>query len=176
MKTNLKVLLLWTIFSESNSNKHYIQSSFYLFSPVGKEFLSKCDSFNFNYHLFDTGPYCSTVRWNYQGQMCTPVTYTLQGFSLSQVIASDSGHLGSPRIEFNSTSMSFTFPTHQFVNEILYFRVFGINSLDDICNTNSLAVFYNFTMLLENGMRQILRCQANNKLFNVLFRLPSHKQ
>lgn len=108
---------------------------------------SQCDSLVFNYHLFDIGPQCTTVVWNYIGSSCSPAKFNLQGFYFNEVT---SNSLHSARVSLNSSLAQFTFPTDLLRGNPLYLRVRGINSANSVCDA-SLDKFYNFPSLHENG-------------------------
>lgn len=114
--------------------------------------LCKCDRLVFNYHSFDPGQECTTVSWVYVGQTCTPVRFTLQAFELEAVT---SRQLSAPRVALDSSSTTFSFLNDAFTTtqEVLYFRVLGLNAEGAICNPDFLYEFYNFTVLIRNGNR-----------------------
>lgn len=122
-----------------------------LFPFVDNVLLSNCDSLDFNYNLFNVGPWCTNLAWNYIGQSCRPASYTLQGFQLIDVT---SGQLNSPQVTFSSQSATFTLSASEVAteNSNLYFRIIALDSQGRVCNAVTLTKFYNFTMLFHNGM------------------------
>lgn len=114
--------------------------------------LCKCDRLDFNYHNFEPGQDCTIVSWMYVGQMCSPISFTMQAFRLGAVT---SRQLSSPRLALDSASTTFSFPTNELTtaDEVIYFRVLAMNAEGAICNPNGLYEFYNFTVLIPNGMQ-----------------------
>lgn len=109
----------------------------------------KCDRLEFNYHFFYIGEDCATMGWNYIGTSCTQRTYTLQAFSPSEVMSND---LSAPRVSLSSTSGKFTFLTKSLGDTSLHFRVIATDAVGMTCASESQWQFYNFAMVLENGM------------------------
>ena len=101
----------------------------------------QCDRFDFNYHTFHRGRDCTTLSWNYVPGTCSPATFTLQAFRLSDI---RSGQLASPRWDLNSTSPTFSLPTDTLllagVNEVLYHRVLGLNRPMPLSPTLAVSV------------------------------------
>ena len=100
------------------------------------------DHTEFNYHLFDVGPICTTLGWTISGN-CIPLMFTLQGFHPQNI------NLNSPSLSLHSTSPTFNFIS---TSGIFYFRFFGTDRNGISCNDeNSRITLYNFTEIMERG-------------------------
>ena len=104
------------------------------------------NTFFFDYHQFDTGGDCTRATWNYLKFSCTPITYTIQGFSFEDVLSET---FKRPRVEFQAASSTAIIPSDHFINEApVYFRLVGFNAAHEVCATTD---FYNFTYTFDNG-------------------------
>ena len=111
--------------------------------------LCMSDSLEFNYHLFYIGEDCATMGWNYIGNACNPMTYTLQAFSLHEVL---SNHLSSPVMSLTSTSGRFSFLIRNLTDMMtLHFKVMARDANGILCSTDRSKEFYNFAGVLQNG-------------------------
>ena len=70
--------------------------------------------------------------------------FKLQGFNLSDITPNQ---LGVPRVELNSTSPRFSFPTNYFGDMALLYRSLAVSEEGLVCDLRSLEDYYDFTML-----------------------------
>jgi hypothetical protein len=88
------------------------------------------------------------MKWDSDGQHCSPTEYLLQGYRSDQLI---SNQLDVPRMASNSASGNFTFSASQFSADILYFRVSAMDGNGISCGTS--FGFYHFSAdLFEAGL------------------------
>ena len=81
--------------------------------------------------------------------------FTLQGFELED-ITSDPPN--APRFSYSSAVATFTLIRSQILESNLHYRVQGIDDSSDVCD---MSLFYNFTMLLDNGRNQLESVDTN---------------
>ena len=89
------------------------------------------------------------MGWIHVGNDCTPRTFTLQAFTPDDVMANT---LQNPRLSLTSGSGNFSFLTGTLLGANLYFRVSSVNAEGRTCASDSLAQYYDFSNIIQDGM------------------------
>ena len=132
--------------------------------------MSQSDRFTFDYNQLDIGPTCATLGWIHQSHSCRPATFVIEGFALDDIRAN---RLDAPRLSFNSTSPSVTFPTSQIVEEIMYFKIYVTDDNGILCNIDSISANTYYQLDIRSEYTCML---ATEEVMGIRTLYPQHTQ